>query len=472
VYFLASLDQTIVATALPTIGRELGDLRHTSWIVSAYLLTATAAAPIYGKLSDLYGRRRMVLVSVGLFVTTSVFCAIAWSMDSLIAARALQGIGGGGLIAMSHATIADVVSPRERGRYTGYLTTSFAAGNVAGPVLGGLLVQYVAWPAIFWINVPFGVAGFLVASRALRKLPVRGIRHAIDYAGAGLFIAAVTCALGAIVSGGNDLAWSDPRLLVLGAAAILLGGGFLVRQSVAAEPIMPLRLFRNHSYATAVGMAFLALMTFIGAIFLLPMYMQAVGGLSPAEASVLMIPVTFGAVLASGATGVMMSRWGRYKIFPVVGLGVASVALLLLALVAGHSPEKGELVAFLTLFGLGIGCSMTVTVVIVQNAVEPRDIGVATGSIAFFRSLGGALGVAVFSAVLAQTLPPDLAGPGGNAAAGLEALRAMLSNTAGADLRLATGHAFFVTFLVVAAVTLAAFLLICRLKETPLKGGR
>ena len=371
---------------------------------------------------------------------------------------------------MSHATVADVVSPRERGRYMGYLSTAFASGNVAGPVLGGILVQHLSWPAIFWINLPFGLLAFLVARRALRKLPVRRIRHAVDYPGAALFVAAVSCALGAIVSGGNDLAWDDPRLAALGAAAVVLGGAFLWRQTMAAEPILPLRLFRNHAYATAIAMAFLSLMVFIGAIILLPMYMQAVAGLSPSAAALLMIPVTFGAVFSSGVTGHLMSRWGRYKIYPVGGLLVAAAALTILALVAASAPGEGLLVTLLSVFGLGIGASMTVTIVVVQNAVDARDIGVATGSVAFFRSFGGAIGVSVFSAVLAHSLPPDLAaGP----STGLEGLRVMLSlaHGIGAAQRAATGHAFFVTFLAQAIVAVAAFMVICRLRETPLREG-
>lgn len=471
--FLATLDQTIVATALPTIGRELGDLRHTSWLVSAYLLTSTASAPIYGKLSDLYGRRTMMLVAVGLFVATSVLCACAWSMGSLITARTLQGIGGGGLIAMSHATIADVVSPRERGRYAGYLSTAFAGGNVAGPVLGGVLVQYLAWPAIFWINLPFGMAAFLVARRALRKLPVRRIRHAVDYPGALLFVAAVSCALVTIISGGNDLAWDDPRLSGLAAAAVLLGGIFLWRQMVAAEPVLPLRLFRNHAYATAIAMAFLAMMTFLGAIVLFPMYLQAVAGLSPAAAALLMLPVTLGSVVSAGLSGFLMTRWGRYKIYPQGGLLTATVALVTLAAVSAGSPGRAELMALLLLFGIGMGGTMTVTIVIVQNAVDTADIGVATGSVSFFRSFGGAFGVAIFSAILAHSLPSRLAtGLTDGAATGLEGLRLVLSMADGVGAqREATAHAFFITFLLAAGVTAAAFLVICRLRETPLRGG-
>lgn len=402
--FLAALDQTIVATALGTIGEQLGDLKNISWVVSIYLLTSTATTPIYGKLSDMYGRRPLMLASLSIFTLASVLCAIAPTMWALIAARALQGVGGGGLMALSHASIADMISPRERGRWQGYVSSAFAGGNVLGPVLGGVIAQHASWPWIFWLNLPFCALAIVMVHRTLRLLPKRDVRHRIDWAGSTMFVAAIACVIAFLVIGGNDVPWSDLRLWCLLLAALVLAACFIARQRTAAEPILPLRLFGNPVFTTAVSYSFLASGTLVGSIVLFPLYLTFGRGYTASQASLTLGAITVTTVISSMWTGIVVARTGRYKIFPVVGLALATLSLLCLALLATHEPGPIVLALAFALVGSGIGLSLPVALVATQNAVEMGDLGIATSCVSFFRSFGGAVHVALFTAIVAIVL--------------------------------------------------------------------
>ncbi|SNB78297.1 drug resistance transporter, EmrB/QacA subfamily [Arboricoccus pini] len=462
--FLATLDQTVVATALGNIGAALGDLKNVSWIVSIYLLTSTASTPIYGKLSDLHGRRPMLMTAISIFMVASVLCALAPTMLALVLARALQGIGGGGLLAMAHATIADLVSPRERGRWQGYIGGAFAAGNVLGPVLGGAIIQHAAWPWIFWLNVPICLLALIVIQRALRLLRPRGVRHRIDWAGSSIFTGAIACLIGFLVMGGNDLPWSDLRLWGLFALALVLSGLFIARQESAAEPVLPLRLFRNPVFTIVVGFTIPASMTLVGCIVLLPIFLIYGLGYTTGEASLLMISITIATVAAALSTGMRVAQTGRYKIYPLAGLWLATLTLLSLGLLATHAPSPLLIVIQLAAIGFGIGLSMPVALVAVQNAVETQDLGVATSCISFFRSLGGAIGVSLLTAIVAQTLVA------GSPVALTQGHRGLdLLNVAG-DAGL-VAHGCSLAFLAAAILTGLAALLACILPERPLRSS-
>jgi len=475
---LAGLDQTIVATALPTIARELSGAEHMSWVVSAYLLTSTAATPIYGKLSDLYGRRAMLQTAIALFLAASLLCAFAASMTQLIAFRALQGLGGGGLISMAHATIADVIAPRERGRYQGYFSIVFAASSVGGPVLGGFFAEHLTWRWIFWINLPIGIAAILISRRAMRKLVSRRSRREIDYAGAGLLVAAVATLLLVTSWGGVEYPWlSLPIIgLTLASASLLVVFGF--RERLARDPILPPRLFRNRIFTCSSLFSFLTSMAMFGAIVYLPLFMQLVGGDSASESGLLLIPLTGAIVVGAYASGRIVSLTGRYKLFPCVGLALASAAMALLALMTAKTSHL-EMCAYMALLGIGIGFVMPVAIVSVQNAIELRDLGTGTAAVNFFRSMGGAFGVSLLGAVLLGELATRIQGVPGHEALGTTAAldllhgdKAALGALSAATRALLVGaleRSFSTMFWVALAVSLFALLAALFLKELPLR---
>jgi len=475
---LAGLDQTIVATALPTIARELSGVEHMSWVVSGYLLTSTAATPIYGKFSDLFGRRAMLQTAIALFLAASLLCALAGSMTQLIVFRALQGLGGGGLIAMAHATIADVIAPRERGRYQGYFSIVFATSSVAGPVLGGFFAEQLSWRWVFWINLPIGIAAILISRRALRKLVLRRSRREIDYGGAALLVAAVTALLLVTSWGGVQYAWLSAPILGLTLLGLLLLVVFGVRERLAREPILPLRLFRNRIFTCSSLFSFLTSMAMFGAIVYLPLFMQLVGGESASQSGVLLIPLTGAIVVGAYAAGRIVSLTGRYKIFPCVGLLLASVAMALLSLMTAKTSEL-EMCAYMALFGMGIGFVMPVAIVSVQNAIELRDLGTGTAAVNFFRSMGGAFGVSLLGAVLLAQLAARIERlPGHEALGGTPALDLLHGDTGAMRALSAATRALFTDalersfatmFAVGLALTILAFLAALFLKELPLR---
>ncbi|MCU0281404.1 MAG: MFS transporter [Acidimicrobiia bacterium] len=410
---LAALDQTIVATALPTIVGELGGLDQLSWVVTAYLLTSTASSPLYGKISDLYGRRRVFEFAIVVFLLGSTLAGFSRSMGQLIAFRAIQGLGAGGLMVMALTIIGDILSPRERGRYQGYMGSVFAFSSVAGPLLGGLFVDHLNWRWVFYINLPIGIAALVITSFGL-NLPFVRRSHRIDYEGAALLVAGVSCVLLVTVWGGTQYPWGSPTIITLAVAGAILLGLFVVREQFAAEPILPLRLFRNRVFSLTGGAAFILGLSMMGGVLFLPLFLQVVTGASATNSGLLLLPLMAGIVTMSITTGRLITRTGRYKRYPVAGSVLMTLGLFLLSrLDAGSTRLEASL--FMLVLGLGLGMVMQVLVIAMQNAVEHRDLGIATSANTFFRSLGGAFGSALFGAILSSRLAyylPRLLPPG------------------------------------------------------------
>jgi EmrB/QacA subfamily drug resistance transporter len=406
--FLAALDMSIVGTALPRIVSELGGLHLLSWVVTTYLLTSTASTPLWGKISDLYGRRPMFRAAIGVFVTGSVVAALAPSMGVLIAGRAVQGLGAGGLIALALATIGDIIPPRERGRYQGYFGAVFGTSSVAGPLLGGWFTDGPGWRWIFWINVPIGLAALIVTSRALRRAPTVRREHKIDYLGAALVVAAVSSILLYTAWAGGEFGYTAPVSLGLLAAGTVLTVVFVLVEQRAEEPIIPLRLFRNRVFTPTVLFTMLMGMAMFGGIIYLPVYFQVVQGMTPTQSGLALLPMMAGIFTTSIGSGQLMTRTGHYKSFPILGAGIAGVGVLLLSTLDMDTPYW-KIALFVFTLGFGLGFTMQIVVTAVQNAIERRDMGAATSSVTFFRTMGGAFGTAIFGAVLTGRLGHHLA---------------------------------------------------------------
>ena len=401
--FLAALDMSIVGTALPRIVSDLGGLNHLSWVVTAYLLTSTASTPLWGKISDLYGRRPMFQTAITVFVAGSVLSALADSMPMLIGGRAIQGIGAGGLMALALSIIGDVIPPRERGRYQGYFGAVFGVSSVSGPLVGGWFTDGPGWQWIFWINLPIGIAALIATSIALRTMPKVRREHRIDYLGAAMIVASVTAILLYTAWAGNEFGWTDPFSLALLIGGVVLAGVFVWVESRAEEPIIPLRLFKNRVYSPTVAFTALLGVAMFGGIIFLPVYFQVVQGMTPTESGLALLPMMAGLFTTSIGSGQLMTRTGRYKAFPILGAAIVTVAYLLLQTLDAGTPYW-QVALFIFVLGAGLGFTMQVVVTVVQNAVERRDMGAATSSVAFFRTMGGAFGTAIFGAVLTSRL--------------------------------------------------------------------
>jgi EmrB/QacA subfamily drug resistance transporter len=396
---LGALDQTIVATALPTIGRELENVQDLSWVVTSYLLTATATTPLYGKLSDIYGRRAMLLVAIGVFALGSIASAMAPTMAVLILARGLQGLGGGGLISLSQTIIADVIPPLERGRYQGYIGMVFASSSIGGPVLGGFFAEHLHWSLIFWINLPLGFLAFLMTNNVLKRLPRHERRHRLDIAGAALMVAATIALLMALTWGGTRYPWFSQPIVGLLAASAAFWLLFVIRLMTAREPFLPLPVLLNPVVGIGTASVTCVFGTMIGLTIFVPLYFEVVLGLSASESGLGLIPQLAGTVVGSTATGRAMVNLRHYKRMPVVGLGLAIAALAVLAVAPAQLPFS-VICMLLGIIGIGMGTLFPVTTVSVQNAVAPYQLGTATGAMNFFRSLGGALMVSIFGAIV------------------------------------------------------------------------
>lgn len=403
---LAALDQTIVATALPTIVGDLGGLNHLSWVVTAYLLTSTAVTPLYGKISDLFGRKSLFQVAIVLFLVGSMLSGLSQNMGELIAFRAIQGLGGGGLFAMVMAIIGDIVPARDRGKYQGLIGAVFAAASVLGPLAGGFFTDSLSWRWIFYVNLPIGIVA-LVVTTAVLKLPVSKTRHHIDFLGSGLVAAAVTGVLLITVWGGNTYAWTSSTILGLGILSALLISAFIYVELHSPEPVLPLRLFRNQIFGVSSILGFTTGFLMFGAIIFLPEYQQIVDGASAVKSGLMLIPLTLGVVLASVGSGALITKLGKYKVYPIVGSFVVIAGLYMLSTLKVNTGYPVQAVMmFIT--GFGVGLSMQVIVLATQNGVNYKDLGTATSAISFFRTMGGAVGTSFFGSILVNRLAYNL----------------------------------------------------------------
>jgi EmrB/QacA subfamily drug resistance transporter len=395
---VAALSQTIVATALPTIVGELGGQDQLAWVVSATLLASTASTPIWGKLSDLYGRKLMYQSAIWIFISGSAVAGFSQNMAMLIGSRAFQGLGIGGIMSLGQAIIGDIVSPRERGRYQGYMGSAFGLATVLGPLIGGVVVEHLSWRWTFFVGIPVGFAALVVTQRVL-QLPFPRRTPAIDWWGALYIVAGVSSLLLVLSLGGDAFAWNSSWTWALVALSVVLLAFAIWQERRAAEPIMPPHLFRNHTFVIASIAGLSVGVAMFGAMIFLPQYLQIVRGKSPMVSGFLTLPLMFGMIVTMTLVGRIITRTGRYKVFPVVGLLTLAVGLVLMSTMHADTPLKVAGV-YMAVTGAGIGMSMQVLVLATQNAVPRADLGVATAGATFFRSMGGAIGVAMFGALL------------------------------------------------------------------------
>ena len=474
--FLAALDQSIVGTALPRITSELGGLDKLSWVVTAYLLTSTASTPLWGKISDIYGRKLVFQAAIVAFLLGSLLCGLAQGITELIAYRAVQGLGGGGLFALALATMGDIVPPRERGRYGGYFGAVFGTSSVLGPVLGGAFADGPGWRWIFFINVPIGIAALVITSMALRIPHVRR-DHVIDYLGAATIVAAVSSFLLFTTWAGPDHGWGSPLALSLVGAGVVLTGLFIAVEARAVEPIIPLELFRISVFSTSNLFSFIIGFAMFGGIIFLPLYLQVVQGMSPTRSGLALLPMVVGIFSTSISSGIIMSRTGRYKAFPILGAATVLVALYFLSRLSVDTPYWQAALS-IYLFGAGLGLTMQIIITVVQNSVDKKHMGTATSSVTFFRSMGGTFGAAVFGAVLSSRLAIHLTeqfGPVGAAVGGsgsmtnnVEKIQQLPEPQHGMVLQ-AFADSLSDVFLWAVPVVLVAFAVSFFIKELPLK---
>jgi EmrB/QacA subfamily drug resistance transporter len=450
----AVLDQTILATALPVIAGDLGSLGDVSWVVTAYVVAAAVSTPLWGKLGDRHGRRLLLQIALGTFVAASALCAAAQDITQLIVLRLVQGVAAGGLMTLAMAAVGDLVQPRERGRYQGYIAATFAVATIVGPLLGGVLVDHASWRWVFLVNLPLGIVALAGLSLRLPAgRPDERPEHRLDVLGAALLAGATTALMLTCIWGGDRYGWDSPTILALIGVVVVLAGALTVRERRVADPIVPLHLLRTRSVAVASTVLFLATAALFSITVFVPLFLQATTGASPTEAGLLLIPAMIGITLSTTLSGRAISKTGRYKRFPVAGLALMTIALVLLAASASDTSRVATGIG-LAVFGLGFGMVGQILVLAVQNSVERSELGVATATTGFFRALGGAVGAAVLGAVFA-------------AHAGAPGSASTLGPAAQADVV----DAVRTVFLVAAPIAALALVVVLALKEVPLRGG-
>ena len=478
---LAALDQTIVSTALKSIVEDFNGLEHYTWVVTAYLLTSTAVTPLYGKISDIYGRRPVYLFAIGTFLIGSFLAGAATTMTQLILFRAIQGIGAGGLFALSFIIIGDIVSPRDRGKYQGFFGAVWGISSVAGPLLGGFfadqgeILGITGWRWIFYINLPFGIIALLVTSTVLH-IPRPNIKHSIDYLGATFMIVGVTAILLAISVTGPTDGWLHPFTLTYFMTAIIFTALFIWWESRVSEPLLPLRLFKNHTFSLTSAIGFIIGAGMFGAIVLLPLYMQVNLQYTPSEAGIRLIPMMLGIVSMAITSGRLISKTGTYKRFPVIGMVVMMTAMLLFTTINKEMPYW-QLAIYAMLMGMGVGLSMQTIVIALQNDVDYRDMGVATSSNTFFRSLGASFGTAIFGTVLTNRFVSEInsnlpSGSAPEAIAGVTENTEIISTLPGEVQEViftSFDQAFSLVFWIALPLIVIGLLLTTRLRERPLR---
>ncbi|WP_127754314.1 MDR family MFS transporter [Devosia sp. 1566] len=466
---LASLGQTIVSTALPTIVGELGGLDHLTWVVIAYLLSSTVVAPIYGKLGDLFGRKIVLQIAILIFLGGAALSAMASSMTFLIIARAIQGLGGGGLMVVAMAVVADVIPPRQRGKIQGIFGAVFGVSTVIGPLLGGFIVEHLSWRWIFLINLPLGLLALGVIAVALKPRPDR-VSHKIDFAGFVLLSAGLSSFVLATSLGGTTFPWFSAQIIGLVVAALVLLVAFVFNEKRAAEPVLPLSLFRNNTFLVSNSVSFLVGMAMFGSITFLPLFLQTARGTSPTASAMQLVPMMIGLISASTLAGLFMSRTGRYKILPTVSTALLTLGLLLLAGMSLDTPDW-QIAVFMLIVGVGIGPVNSVAVTAIQNASPQHLVGVATAGATLFRQIGGSIGVSVFGAIFASNLARELGDAlpegGGTSAFNAQAVAALPPQVRQQVLE-GFASALHPVFFTAAGASLLAFALNFLLEELPL----
>jgi EmrB/QacA subfamily drug resistance transporter len=454
--FLAALDQTIVATALPTIGRQFGDVNNLSWVITAYLLASTAVAPVFGTLSDIYGRRASIILAMALFMAGSVLCAVAPNMIVLIVARALQGLGGGGILPVVQTVISDVVSPRERGQYQAYFSSVWVAAGICGPVIGGVFAEHLHWSMIFWINIPIGVVALALLLPKMKKIPVFHRRRKVDWLGGVLLMASAVVFMLVLTWGGTKLSWASPTIIALIGAAAVMAFAFIWHATHTDDPFLPLPLMSGSVVPYAMAAGGCAMGAMLGLTVHMPLYYEVVYGLTAAEAGLALIPIAAVSVLGAAAAGHTMTKAVHYKRIAIAGTFCAAVMGLAIALTTPL--PLPVLLVMLGIFSIGLGMVFPVSLVSIQNAVPRPQVGTATGAMNFFRALMSSFTVAAFTTILLMALGPAISFSGEHAGATREIARDDMIT------------AFRYVFEAAAALLALSALFITLMEERPLAG--